>query len=79
MRSASDSIRFRPETRSWSPSCPPHNPNSSVSQVPLLLSAAYPSARETASAETRLPLATFPEACPWTVEQALRDDFWPAA
>ena len=26
-----------------------------------------------------LPLATFPEACPWPVAQVLDADFWPAA
>ncbi len=27
--------------------------------------------------ETGLPLVTFPEACPWTVEQVLDEDFLP--
>ena len=26
-----------------------------------------------------LPLATFPEACPWSTEQVLDEDFWPEA
>ena len=30
-----------------------------------------------AVAETGLPSATFPEACPWTVEQVLDGGFWP--
>jgi hypothetical protein len=38
---------------------------------------AYPRARRLASAETGLPLATFPEVCPWPVEQVLDADFWP--
>jgi hypothetical protein len=29
--------------------------------------------------ETGLLLATFPEACPWSVAQVLDEDFWPAA
>ena len=40
---------------------------------------AYPRARRQAARETGLPLATFPEACPWTPEQILDEDFWPAA
>lgn len=38
---------------------------------------AYRKARREAVAETGLPRATFPEASPWTVEQALDADFWP--
>ena len=45
--------------------------------VPDALSARYALAREHASAQTRLPFATFPEACPWTVGQVLDADFWP--
>jgi hypothetical protein len=26
-----------------------------------------------------LPLATFPEACPWPLAQVLDEDFWPEA
>lgn len=37
----------------------------------------YASAREMAAAETELPLATFPETCPFTIEQVLDRDFWP--
>ena len=39
----------------------------------------YRAARREASRQTGLPLATFPETCPWTVEQALDADFWPDA
>ena len=39
----------------------------------------YIAAREMAADETGLALATFPEACPFTVEQALDPDFWPEA
>jgi Domain of unknown function DUF29 len=45
--------------------------------VPALLASAYPRARRLASAETNLPLATFPETCPWTMAQVLDEDFWP--
>ncbi|CDH47656.1 MAG: DUF29 domain-containing protein [Candidatus Competibacteraceae bacterium] len=36
----------------------------------------YPQARKNASRQTGLPLATFPEPCPFTVEQ-ITDDYWP--
>lgn len=39
----------------------------------------YQSARQEASMETRLPLATFPESCPWSPAQILDEDFWPEA
>jgi len=42
-----------------------------------ILTQRYPHAREDASDETGLPLATFPEPCPWTPEQVLDADFWP--
>ncbi len=45
--------------------------------VPDALSARYALAREHASAQTRLPLTTFPETCPWTPAQVLDTDFWP--
>jgi len=38
---------------------------------------AYGDARLVAVRETKLPRNTFPPECPWTVEQALDDDFWP--
>jgi Domain of unknown function DUF29 len=43
------------------------------------LATAYRYAREDAADETNLPLATFPAACPWTIEQVLAADFWPEA
>jgi Domain of unknown function DUF29 len=46
-------------------------------QVPALLGFAYPKARRLARDETDLPLATFPEACPWSPAQLLDDDFLP--
>ena len=45
--------------------------------VPDALMARYALAREHASAQTRLPLVTFPETCPWTPEQLLNTDLWP--
>jgi hypothetical protein len=47
---------------------------------PLLsqaLTSAYRDAALEAVAETGLPGATFPGACPWTAEQALDAGFWP--
>jgi hypothetical protein len=38
---------------------------------------AYPRARRQAARETGLPLATFPAACPWALEQILDAEFWP--
>jgi hypothetical protein len=46
-------------------------------QVPTMLLEDYASIRQQAATETRMPLATFPEACPWTVAQVLDEDFWP--
>ena len=45
--------------------------------VPDALQARYALDREHASVQTRLPLATFPETCPWTPEQVLDTDFSP--
>jgi hypothetical protein len=43
------------------------------------LAEAYRRAREDAVDETGLPLATFPETCPWPLERVLDEDFWPEA
>lgn len=45
-------------------------------QIPELIAAEYASARRTASRQTRLPLATFPESCPFTIKQVI-GDYWP--
>ncbi len=37
----------------------------------------YRAARREASRQTGLPLATFPETCPWMVAQLLDHDFFP--
>jgi predicted DNA-binding ribbon-helix-helix protein len=47
-------------------------------QVPTTLPHAYGLSRQSAHRKTRLPLFTFPETCPYTVEQVLDDTFWPA-
>ena len=46
-------------------------------QLQEVLDERYPQARKHASNETGLPLSTFPQACPWKIEQILDDDFWP--
>jgi hypothetical protein len=42
-----------------------------------VLAEAYADAREQASAETGVPVATFPEQCPYTLDQALDPRFLP--
>ena len=41
------------------------------------LATAYRYARREAAMETALPLAAFPETCPWSFELLADDDFWP--
>jgi Domain of unknown function DUF29 len=41
------------------------------------LADAYRHARGDAAIDTGLPLATFPDACPWPIAQVLEEDFWP--
>jgi hypothetical protein len=41
------------------------------------LATAYRHAREDAAVETGLPLATFPEVCPWPSDRVLEADFFP--
>ena len=43
------------------------------------LDAQYKIARLKASGQTKLSLETFPETCPFTVDQVLDPDFWPDA
>jgi hypothetical protein len=45
--------------------------------IPQMLLEEYPAACRKTSLQTDLPLPTFPEACPWTVEQVLDQDFFP--
>ena len=46
-------------------------------KVPEAIADAYPDARGSAYAETGLPEATFPAACPWSFEQIMDEAFWP--
>ena len=45
--------------------------------LPQAMTTAYRRARLEAVADTGFAGETFPEACPWTVEQALDGGFWP--
>jgi hypothetical protein len=45
--------------------------------LPHALASAYRAARRDAVAETGLAASTFPETCPWTVEEVLDEKFWP--
>ncbi len=45
--------------------------------APSVLSASYARARREASSEAGLPLDTFPEGCPYNLEQILDEDFLP--
>ena len=45
-------------------------------KIPDLITKEYAQARENAALETGLSLATFPELCPFTVEQ-ITGDYWP--
>lgn len=45
--------------------------------VPAALDARYASARADASDQTRLPLDTFPDVCPWAADQVLDETFFP--
>ncbi len=49
------------------------------STVPAVLEEAYLPARRFAARETRLPMATFPERSPFTVDQIFDPDYWPDA
>jgi hypothetical protein len=46
-------------------------------ELPDLGTWAYPRARRDAAKDTELPLTTFPETCPWALEEVLDEDFWP--
>ena len=45
--------------------------------LPQSLATAYRKACRVAVAETGLPATTFPDACPWRVEQVTDEGFWP--
>lgn len=38
----------------------------------------YERARADASDDSQFPLETFPESCPWSFDQIMRDDFYPS-
>jgi len=80
--------QFQPEYRtgSWEGSIIEHRGRvrdllkDSPSLVPYLetiLSECYGRAVEQAKAETRLPIATFPEFCPYAIDQIIEDRFLP--
>ena len=46
-------------------------------EIPTMIEEEYRAACRKASAQTGLPLATFPEVYPWDVVQVLDEDFWP--
>ncbi|MBK1703387.1 DUF29 domain-containing protein [Halochromatium glycolicum] len=45
--------------------------------LPEALAASYPRARQEAADETGLPLSTFPDQPPFTLDQVLDEDYWP--
>jgi len=45
--------------------------------VPAIVGRAWRKARRDASRQTGLPVATFPEACPWPLEQIRDHNFFP--
>ncbi|WP_120799971.1 DUF29 domain-containing protein [Thiocapsa rosea] len=47
--------------------------------LPALIDKAYPLARRNALAETGLPEATFPQDCPYAIDQLLDDSYWPSS
>jgi hypothetical protein len=42
-----------------------------------VLARTYQAARKDATRQSRLPLSTFPEVCPWTYEQIMDEEFFP--
>jgi len=42
-----------------------------------MISARYPTVRRMAMRETGLPLDTFPDSCPFAVDDLLDEDYWP--
>lgn len=46
-------------------------------ELPELAASAYPWARQRAVKEPQLPEVTFPDTCPWGLDQLLDEDFWP--
>lgn len=82
--------RYQPEMRqtghSWEDSISEHRHRIELiaddspslrRQIPELAERGYPRARREAARQTRLPLDTFPETCPWTLKEVLDEDFYP--
>jgi len=73
-------------TRSWSDSIEEHrfrtqrvlaeNPGLKPT-LPEVLASTYRAARFAARRGTKLELSVFPESCPWTIDDAMREDFLP--
>ncbi len=49
-----------------------------TSRLPEAVTRAFRLARSEAVLETGLPKNTFPTECPWTYDQIMAEDFWPA-
>jgi hypothetical protein len=74
-------------SRSWSKSIREHrfrifrvlrdNPGLKP-KLPEVFADAYEGARFSAGNETRLDLTSFPESCPWSIEDVAGDSFWPS-
>ncbi len=47
------------------------------SNLPALIEKTYRRAVQAAADETELKKTVFPSACPWSLEQALDEEFWP--
>jgi len=47
------------------------------SKLEEALAEAYPDARQDAALETGIPEESFPDSCPWTIEQILNREFYP--
>jgi Domain of unknown function DUF29 len=79
---------YQPFIQSWSWRCSINNARAEAKQELLenpslghqledLFATAYSGARRDAMSETGLALKTFPEACPYTLEQVLQDEWMP--
>jgi hypothetical protein len=55
------------------------NPSLKGQQLAEIFVFAYEDARMWAARETGLSLDTFPDSCPWTFEQVIEPEFFPAA
>lgn len=80
--------RYQPDrqSRSWRVSLVEHRSRiprrlrrapSLAREIPQMIAEEYPAACRKASAQTDVPLETFPPTCPWTPEQILDMEFLP--